>query len=141
LIFLVKSLRNDVNDCMATHQFKEKLAQIMSDRRLSISELAKKSGIHYTMISNYLKADRRGRLPTLNTLVALASALHCSLEQLTGIDLPGEVGKDPELTKETLEFAEAYESLSDEQKDLIDRMIDTLSDKQKSESHDKREES
>lgn len=101
---------------------------MMSDRRLSISELAKKSNIHYTMISNYLSEDKRGRLPGLETITKLSHALNCTPNDLLGID-------EKTLTPEDKKF-EAYNSLPDDQKDLIDRMIDTLSAKPKSESHD-----
>ena len=56
------------------------LEREMTRAGLTINELARKSGVHHVMIRGYLQQSERGRLPTIDTLVALAKALHCDLE-------------------------------------------------------------
>ena len=69
---------------MANGSFMENLRQLMAGRGLTISELARKSGVSYQQISYYLTGDPRAKSPAIHNLVKLAKALHCDLEALTG---------------------------------------------------------
>ncbi len=59
----------------------------MASQNLTVRELAEKSGIHYVMINRYLKGDRKGKVPSIGTLVALAETLSCSLDDLVGFEV------------------------------------------------------
>lgn len=120
-----------VTYCVSTENFRKKLAELMSSRGLTISELAKKSGIHYVMISNYLKAGKSGKLPSLKTLLALSAALHCTLEELTGLEqLHDAEKKVPELSPDSLRFGKFFESLldGDPLKEYLRKIMETKSD-------------
>lgn len=66
-------------------KFSKNLALIMAERGLNQPELARLSGVDQSLISRYLRSDKRARLPRLKNLVALAKALDCTLEDLTGV--------------------------------------------------------
>lgn len=90
----------------------------MASRGLSATELAKMSGVHYVLIRSYLRGDRKqGKFPSLKSLIALARALKCSLEDLTGLESLRNIEKKAEavkkLTEEEKALLDAYESLSD----------------------------
>ena len=83
------------------------------------------------MISNYLKAGKSGKLPSLKTLLALSTALHCTLEDLTGLESLHDAEKRiPELTPDAVKFGKFYESLADGDplKEYLRKMIEQKSD-------------
>ncbi len=86
----------------------------MASRNLTVTELAKKSGIHYVMINRYLKGDRKGKVPSIDTLVELADALVCSLDELVGFKtpLPAEEPR-PAFSEEASKLARLYDLLDD----------------------------
>lgn len=105
-----------------------RLAEMMKKRRLSGRLLAKRSGVHYVQIMGYLRADpKQGKFPSLQNLTALARALNCTLEELTGLESLRGIEKKiekPELSERALEFAHLYNGLSDDTaKELIQDMI------------------
>ena len=71
---------------MGSTEFTKGLAKMMAEKNLTINELARKSGVHHVMIRGYLKQSATGKLPSLKTLLALAKALHCTVEDLTGTE-------------------------------------------------------
>lgn len=86
----------------------------MNKRGVNALQLSKISGIHQTMISRYLRKDSKGKLPSLETLIALAKALHCTLEELTGIESLKNIETDSK---------NAYNELPDDLKVLVDEII------------------
>lgn len=94
----------------------ENLAKYMAERGLNQVELAKKSGIKQQLISSYLNESSYAKFPSLNNLIALARALKCSLEELTGF---GDIGKFEKLNIDSaiklsdsaIKLAKFYESL------------------------------
>lgn len=98
----------------------------MAFRGLSISELAKKSGIHYVQISGYLKSDAKGKYPSLKNLIALAMALNCSLEDLTGYkmrEIPKT--KTEDMPQEIIDLAQKIKDLPDNdwRRQAIDKIL------------------
>lgn len=65
-------------------KFSENLRRIMMERSINQVELSKKSGISQPVISRYWNEDERGKLPSLKNLLALARALNCTVDELTG---------------------------------------------------------
>lgn len=100
---------------MVTLQFAERLAELMANQNLTVSELAKKSGVHYVMINRYLKGDRKGKVPSIETLVDLAETFGCSLDDLIGFQLPSEVSETETPISEMAEkVARFYDNLSEQ---------------------------
>ena len=56
----------------------------MLEKGMSQVDLAKKSGIKQPLISNYLNESKSAKMPSLQTLVTLAGALHCTPNDLLG---------------------------------------------------------
>lgn len=99
--------------------FQLKLRELMAKRQVTVTELAKKSGIHYVQISGYLSGSAKGKLPNLKNLMALTVALRCSVEELTGIKTKPDLDNlIDDLSPEAREIAEKYDQLSDEDKRL-----------------------
>lgn len=63
--------------------FASNLKQIMRDRQITQKELAEVAGITNTCVSYYMTGRR---LPPLESLYRLASALGCSIDVLCGVD-------------------------------------------------------
>ena len=91
------------------------LAKIMADRGVNQVELAKKSGIKQQLISSYIKESRYAKFPSLKNLIALAKALKCSLDELTGFEGSRStrkvIDKSPQLGETATKLARFYESL------------------------------
>ena len=96
---------------MANGSFMENLRQLMAGRGLTISELARKSGVSYQQISYYLTGDPRAKSPAIHNLVKLAKALHCDLEALTGHEELRGVVDMPQLSPEAQALYDYYLSL------------------------------
>lgn len=100
---------------MATLQFAERLSELMANRNLTVSELAKQSGVHYVMINRYLKGDRKGKNPSVETLVDLAETLGCSLDNLIGFQFPRESdATETPISKAGEKIGRFYDSLDDQ---------------------------
>ena len=94
--------------------FSQNLARMMAERGINQPELAHLSGVDQSLISRYLRSDKKAKLPNLNNLVALAKALNCTLENLAGVEIPqGRLEKDtdPQRSSEQIALLEAYEKL------------------------------
>lgn len=127
-----------------------KLAELMEKRGISGRQLAKKSGVSYVMIMSYLRSDQRqGKYPSLKSLIALARALNCTLEELTGLESLRSMEKKTEAVKsgeynlspKAKEFARLYNNITDKsKKELIEAMIVKAAEsKAKDESQNKEE--
>jgi len=91
-----------------------RLKQLMQDRGMNQVDLSKRSGVGQNLISSYLRGAKQAQYPSLKNLLALATALHCTLEDLTGLPaLRGAEVKLPELTPDALRFGKFFESLLD----------------------------
>lgn len=87
----------------------------MANRNLTVSELAKQSGVHYVMINRYLKGDRKGKNPSVETLVDLAETLGCSLDNLIGFQFPRESdATETPISKAGEKIGRFYDSLDDQ---------------------------
>lgn len=128
-------------------KFRDNLRKLMGIYGLNQVELAKKSGVPQSLISQHLSGHPNVQTPSLKTLVALARALNCTLEELTGLESLRGIEKKVEAVKDGAsslspkgrEFAHLYNSITDEsKKELIEAMIIKAAEsKIKSESHDK----
>lgn len=100
---------------MGKYRLCESLLRIMKDRGLNQVELAKKSGIKQQLISSYLRESKVARVPSLKSLLRLADALGCSLDELTGHRVPeqdgGEAAETLNLSGDALELARLYDKL------------------------------
>jgi transcriptional regulator with XRE-family HTH domain len=112
----------------------QNLRRLMELRGMNQVELSKKSGVDRVLISNYLRESKAGKYPSLQNLLKLAKALNCTLEELTGLDIPAGTIKPSaqELTSKAKRLAKAYDSLppNDWRRKAIDEILG------KSESHD-----
>jgi transcriptional regulator with XRE-family HTH domain len=99
-------------------KFAENLKKFMELRQFDQVKLAKKSGVPQSSISGYLRRDKRGKTPHFRHLIALAKALSCSLEELTGFEGFHKIEEKAALIKEPSEeqklLLEAYETLPDD---------------------------
>lgn len=101
---------------------------------MTVTELAKKSGVHYSQIYGYIRGHKKGKHPNLNTMLSLAQALHCTLEELTGLPaLHDAKSKLPNLTPDAVRFGKFFESLldGDPLKEYLRKMMESKGD-----SHD-----
>ena len=108
-----------------------RLARIMAEKQISIMELAKKAHVHHTQIYGYISGNKKGKTPTLRTMLALATALQCTLEELTGLEsLHDAERRIPELTPDAVKFGKFYESLPDGDplKEYLRKMIEQKTD-------------
>lgn len=136
----------DLTYYMSTDKFRAALARMMQERGLNQSELAKKSGISRQLISSYLHGGKQARTPGLENLIALARALHCSLESLTGLESLKGIEKEADaigdLSAEEKALLEAYNALSEndwEKKAVEGMLLKTKEVKEKKDSKDKAE--
>ncbi len=86
---------------MVKIKFSKILSELMAKQNLTVSELSKKSGIHYVMINRYLKSDRKGKLPSVETILSLAKALECSLDELLGFKISNDNIKESPILSST----------------------------------------
>lgn len=63
-------------------KFSESLLELMEERNLSVKDLAKEVGIKSSNIYYYLRAER---LPSVESIVALANYFACSTDFLLGL--------------------------------------------------------
>lgn len=98
-------------------KFRDNLRELMGIYGLNQVELAKKSGVRQSLISQHLSGHPNVQTPSLKTLTALARALHVSLEELTGLESLKGIEKEADdvgdLSIEEKEILEAYHALSD----------------------------
>ena len=85
-------------------KFSESLAELMEERNLSVKDLAKEVGIKSSNIYYYLRAER---LPSVESIVALANYFACSTDFLLGLTEENR----PETYKACPPFSERLEFL------------------------------
>ena len=97
----IEKIEFSENSCMSANNpliyylSMESFGQLLSKKRiergLSQAELARRSGVSQPLISMYESAkpgEKRPIIrPTIDNVIALAKALHCTLEDLTGISV------------------------------------------------------
>jgi transcriptional regulator with XRE-family HTH domain len=90
------------------------LERLMAARNLNQVELSRKSGISQGLISSYIRQGKAAKFPSLQNMVKLAGALHCTLEELTGLPALHSIEEKVaahQPSPEALAFAEALEKL------------------------------
>lgn len=82
------------------------------------------------MISGWLNRSVKGRVPNLENISKLASALHCTVGQLTGDE---QLEKEPqkEYPPELIEMARRFDQLSDDDKALVEGILKQILDRRK----------
>lgn len=111
--------------------FPVRLRALMERARVNQVELAKRTGLNQSNISQYLKGSVE---PTLDSLLSLTRALRCTLEEITGLPaLHGAESKIPKLSEDAVKFGTFFESLADGDplKEYLRKLI------AQSDSHDK----
>lgn len=106
----------------------------MEARGLNQVELSAKSGVAQNLISSYLRGAKQAQYPSLKSLLALATALHCTLEELTGLSALHEAeAKIPQISDKVWALAKFLDSLpeNDPRRKIVDELM-----KIQSESHD-----
>ena len=111
--------------------FPKRLRELMDRSGLNQVELERRSSVDQSTISKYLRGTVE---PTLESLMALARALRCSLEDLTGLEALHEVeAKLPAVSDKAMKLAQFIEALDDS--DPLKKYLLELI-RAKSESHD-----
>ena len=128
-------------------KFRDNLRKLMAIYGLNQVELAKKSGVEQSLISKHLAGHPDVRAPSLKTLIAIAHALHCSLEDLVGRDTLTAPDKkllttpvdQIEVGEKGKKLIEGYRRLSDADKEKIAELVELYAERaaRKSESQDK----
>ena len=127
-------------------KFRDNLRKLMGIYGLNQVELAKKSGVEQSLISKHLSGHPDVQTPSLNTLVALANALHCTLEELTGLDSLKNIEKKAEavgdLSAEEKAILEAYSNLTDDdwEKRAVEKILLKAKEVDKKKESDKNNE-
>lgn len=107
-----------MRDAVSSHP-PAKLRQWRKHRNLSQEELAEKIGVEKVTISRW---ERGQRGLTLTTLESLAEALHCTVYDL--------LFRDP---NEAVDLFKIYAELPRERREILEKMIRSLSDDDESE--------
>lgn len=93
-------------------EFGERLKKLRKEKRLTQKQLAAMIGVQHSVISFYEVGDR---IPSVEVVIKLASALHVSADYLLGIE-----------KREVVDIS----GLSSEDKKLIRSMIDNIREKE-----------
>lgn len=99
-------------------KFRDNLHRLMGIYGLNQVELAKKSGVPQSLISQHLAGHPNVQTPSLNTLIALARALNVTLEELTGLAATKGIEKEADsitdITAEEQAIIDAYNALPED---------------------------
>lgn len=106
---------------MKMREFGVRLTQFRERARLSITQLANRSGIDYMQISRY---ERGQTLPSLDTAIRIARVLNVSLDELvTGSEPP----EPPAFANARLfERMRELDALPPERQEIALRLLDTV---------------
>jgi len=113
-------------------KFRENLCRLMELKALNQVELARKSGVSQSLISKHVRGEATAQTPSLKTLIALARALGCTLEELTGLkslsgieDTMARVrDKRLKLSDRAIELAALYDRITDPSaRELIETLL------------------
>ena len=107
--------------------FAQRLKKERTDKGFSQTELAKLVGIHYTQIGRY---EKKGAQPSADILSRLANALEVSSDFLTN-GTSDDLAESSLADKELLNHFKAIEKMSDEDKNVIKKLIDAFITKAK----------
>lgn len=72
-------------DMKSTKDFASRLVSCMAHNGLSADELATASGVSEILIKGYIEGKVPNKIPSKSILLALATALRCSITDLTGL--------------------------------------------------------
>lgn len=117
--------------------FADRLRFWMAKRGMNQVELARASGVSQPSISNYLNQVKSALTPSPENLYALAKALHCTMEQLSGLavlhGIEEKLEQQIQPTDKELAILEAYRRLPEgsPERQIIDKWLlykDKLSD-------------
>lgn len=95
-----------------------RLQQLMDERDMSIYTLSKRSGVSWNTIKNFFA---RSANPTLQTIELLCNGLGISLSQFFD-----ETGDCVALTAEQQYLITRWNTLTDDEKNLISNMVDVM---------------
>lgn len=109
-------------------EFKEKLNNLMIREKLTVTELADRTGINKSLISRYLSGQR---IPKRDKIVMLSEALHEPVGYLmdvedTGVKIPDLLINTDDNTKHVMI---SYSELSPAKKEEVARFIEFLKSK------------
>lgn len=99
--------------------FSVRLQQLMDERSMSIYTLAKRSGVSWNTIKNFFV--RGNANPTLQTLELLCKGLGINLAQFFDED-----GESVVLTAEQQRLIDRWNTISDDEKQIISNMLDVM---------------
>lgn len=103
--------------------FADRLKKGMNEKGIKAADLSRRSGVSESMISNY----RAGRFEAAQVnLQKLAEALDVSIPWLMGYDVPMGKYEFNETQNKKNEIAEKLETLTPEQREVVETLIDTL---------------
>ena len=97
---------------------KQKIQQLMNDRGWTMYRLAIESGLSHTTVTNMF---RKNNAPTLSTLEAICRGLGITMSQFF-LDNENVV----DITTEQKELLRKWSTLSENQKEALLRLIDTI---------------
>ncbi len=111
-------------------EFGRRLRDLRLKRGLNQAKLARLSGVSRVSINGYESGSKSGTYPELPRLIALAQALNCTLEELTGLERLRGVEEDAEkieISDDEKELLEAYKALpeNDPRRKAIDALLIT----------------
>lgn len=121
-----------VISCRIMIKFRENLCRLMEMRDLNQVQLSQRSGVSQSLISKHVRGESTAKTPSLKTLIALAYALRCTLEELTGLQsLRGIEEKiirsksgNLKLSDRAINLAKVYDRIPDpDAKELIEAML------------------
>lgn len=117
--------------CVSTmREFALRLKGLMDRAQLNQVELSRRSGIPQPVISSYLNESDKGRLPSFNNLIALHTALKCTIEELTGLPIPDKVDLSEMPSEEAMKIGRAFERLSPEDQQFLIEIIKRFKQKE-----------
>lgn len=106
---------------MKENKFKDRLSHAMNLRNMKAAALSDKTGIAPPIISDYLAGKYKAKQ---DKVFLLAEALDVNESWLMGYEAP--IERIPDDQRKTDELREKIESLSNEKKELLIKMIDNM---------------
>lgn len=103
-------------------EFKERLKQLRTEKKVSQNELATSIGVHVTNISRYERGENK---PTTEVLSKLANALDTTTDYLMN-GSTNEIATNSIPDKELLSLFKKVNSLSNERKNIIKELIEAF---------------
>lgn len=98
-----------------TNTFAESCKRVIDQRGITQRQLAEQLGVTEATVSRYVTPAPKGRVPNLESLVALAQALNVSLDTLVGVEPPAAARQAPDIKI----LISVYEKAAPEQREAI----------------------